>query len=46
VAAVIELGRITATPTPMIDALYAAVLLLQRTLQAQQGRLRIESARQ
>lgn len=43
VAAVIELGRITATPTPTIDAVYAAVSLLQRTLQAQQGRLRIES---
>ena len=33
-------------PERVIDAVYAAVSLLQRTLQAQQGRLRIESARQ
>ena len=43
VASVIELGRITETPTPTIDAMYAAVSLLQRTLLAQKGRLRIES---
>lgn len=42
VAAVIELGRITATPTPTIDAIWAAVWLLQRRLQEQRGRLRIE----
>jgi 2-dehydropantoate 2-reductase len=44
VGAVIELGRITQTPTPTIDAIHAAVSLLQRSLQAQQGRLRIEPA--
>jgi 2-dehydropantoate 2-reductase len=43
VAAVSELGRITATPTPTIDALLATVLLLQRTLQSRQGRLRVEA---
>ena len=46
VAAVIELGRMTGTPTPTIDAVHAAVSLLQHTLLAQQGRLRIEPARQ
>jgi 2-dehydropantoate 2-reductase len=44
VAAVLELGRITATPMPTISAVYAAVSLLQRTLQQQRGRLRIDSA--
>ncbi len=44
VGAVIELGRITDTPTPHIEAVYATVSLLQRSLQAQQGRLRIESS--
>ena len=44
VGAVIELGRITDTPTPHIEAVYAAASLLQRRLQAQQGRLRIESS--
>ncbi|HEU5097814.1 MAG TPA: 2-dehydropantoate 2-reductase [Roseiflexaceae bacterium] len=34
VGAVAELGRLTATPTPHIDAIYAAVKLLERTLTA------------
>ena len=44
VGAVVELGRITGTPTPHIDAVYACASLLARTLQEQKGRLRIETA--
>ena len=44
VGAVIELGRITDTPTPTINAIYAATRLLAHTLAAQQGRLRVEAA--
>ena len=43
IGSVVELGRITALPTPHIDAIYAAVSLLARTLQEQHGRLRIEA---
>jgi 2-dehydropantoate 2-reductase len=42
VGSVLELGRITDTPTPMIAAIYAATKLLAHTLEQQQGRLRIE----
>jgi 2-dehydropantoate 2-reductase len=42
VGAVVELGRITQTPTPHIDAVYACASLLARTLGDQRGRLRIE----
>ncbi len=42
VGAVVELGRITATPTPNIDAVYACVSLLAKTLQDAKGRLKIE----
>ena len=42
VGAVVELGRITDTATPMIDAIYAATKLLAHTLATQRGRLRIE----
>jgi len=42
VGAVVELGRITAVPTPTIDAIYATTTLLARTLAAQHGRLRVE----
>jgi len=42
VGSVVELGRITATPTPTIDAIYAATCLLGRTLAAQRGRLVIQ----
>lgn len=41
---VVELGRITATPTPTLDAICAATRLLGATLAAQAGRLRIEPA--
>ncbi|HZW29231.1 MAG TPA: 2-dehydropantoate 2-reductase [Isosphaeraceae bacterium] len=43
VGAVVELGRITGTPTPHIDAVYACTSLLARTVQAEKGRLRIET---
>ncbi len=42
VGAVVELGRITDTPTPHIDAIYAVTRLLGQTLAAQQGRLAIQ----
>ncbi len=44
VGAVVELGRITETPTPVIDAIYATTSLLARTLQQQQGKLAITPA--
>ena len=47
VGAVIELGRISGTPTPKIDAIYAAAKLLEHTLvhafEPQRGRMRIEA---
>jgi 2-dehydropantoate 2-reductase len=42
VGSVVELGRITGTPTPTIDTIYAATSLLGRTLAAQRGRLVIQ----
>jgi 2-dehydropantoate 2-reductase len=38
---VVELGRITGTATPAIDAIYAATSLLAHTLARQQGRLQV-----
>lgn len=43
VGSVVELGRLTGTPTPHIDTVYALVKLLARTMQAEQGRLKIQS---
>ena len=43
VGSVVELGRITGTPTPTIEAIYAATRLLGDTLAAQRGRLAIQS---
>ena len=43
VGSVVELGRITGTPTPTIEAVYAAASLLGRSLAGQHGRLRIET---
>ena len=37
IGAVVELGRLTGTPTPHIDAVYACVSLLNRTVAAQRG---------
>ena len=42
VGAVVELGRLTGTPTPHIDAVYACASLLAKTLANQNGHLRIE----
>jgi 2-dehydropantoate 2-reductase len=41
VGSVVELGRVTDTPTPTIDAIYAAVTLLGSTLDKSKGRLEI-----
>ena len=40
--AVVELGRITETPTPTIEAIYAVTKLLGQTLQTQGGRLAVQ----
>jgi 2-dehydropantoate 2-reductase len=42
VGAVIELGQITSTPTPHIQAVYAATRLLAQTLAQQRGRLVVQ----
>jgi 2-dehydropantoate 2-reductase len=42
VGAVVELGRLTQTPTPHIDAVYASVSLLANTLNDQRARLKAE----
>ena len=39
--AVIELGRLTQTPTPHIDAVYACVKLLAKTLAEEKGKLKV-----
>jgi len=44
VGSVVELARITETPTPTIDAIYAATSLLSRTLASQHGRLQVQLA--
>jgi 2-dehydropantoate 2-reductase len=42
VGAVVELGRLTQRPTPHIDAVYASVSLLAKTLGDQRARLKAE----
>lgn len=42
VGSVVELGRITDTPTPTIDAIYAATSLLGKTLGDARGRLQVQ----
>jgi 2-dehydropantoate 2-reductase len=42
VGSVIELGRMTETPTPHLDAVYACAALLAKTLGEERGKLRIE----
>lgn len=44
IGSVVELGRITGTPTPTIDAIYAATRLLGDTVAAQRGRLVVQPA--
>ncbi len=42
IGSVVELGRITETPTPTIDAIHAATSLLALTLATQKGRLEVQ----
>jgi len=44
VGAVVELGQLTGTPTPHIDAVCACVSLLAKTLAEQHGKLRVQSS--
>ena len=41
VGSVRELGRVTATPTPTIDSVYACASLLAKTLAEQNGKLAV-----
>jgi 2-dehydropantoate 2-reductase len=43
VGAVVELGQITQTPTPTINAIYATTALLGQSLQHQKGRLTMQA---
>ena len=43
VASVLELGRMTATPTPTIDTVYALIRLLSRSLERSGGRLKLHT---
>jgi 2-dehydropantoate 2-reductase len=43
VGAVVELGQLTGTATPHIDAVYACVSLLAKTLSHARGRLQVQS---
>ena len=42
VGSVVELARITDTPTPTIDAIYAATALLAHTLDAHRARVELQ----
>jgi 2-dehydropantoate 2-reductase len=44
VGSVVELGRLTQTPTPHIDTLYALVKLLARTMDEEHGQVRLQLA--
>jgi 2-dehydropantoate 2-reductase len=44
VGSVVELGRLTQTPTPHIDTVYALVKLLAQTMDAQSGQVRLFAA--
>jgi 2-dehydropantoate 2-reductase len=44
VGSVVELARITETPTPTIDAIYAVTSLLGKTLTDQRGGLVVQAA--
>ena len=44
VGSVVELARLTDTPTPRIDAVYALVKLLASTMRARRGRVRLLEA--
>ncbi len=42
IGSVIEMGRLTATPCPHIDAVYACVKLLDRTMTKEGARVAVE----
>jgi 2-dehydropantoate 2-reductase len=44
VGSVVELGRLTQTPTPHIDTVYALVKLLAKTMEAERGQVRLQAA--
>jgi len=44
VGSVIELARLTKTPTPHIDTVYALVKLLAKTMEEEQGRVQLKKA--
>lgn len=44
IGSIVELGRLVGLPTPHVDAAYALVKLLARSLQEAHGRLKIEPA--
>ena len=44
VGSVVEMARLTGTPTPHVDAVYAVTSLLAKTLADQRGRLEIQTA--
>jgi 2-dehydropantoate 2-reductase len=44
VGSVVELGRLTGTPTPHIDTVYALVKLLARTMDQERGRVGLQAA--
>jgi 2-dehydropantoate 2-reductase len=44
VGSVVELARMTLTPTPHIDSAYALVKLLERTMSEEQGGVRLQKA--
>ena len=44
VGAVVELGRLTDTPTPHIDTVYALVKLRARTMDEARGMVRMQPA--
>jgi 2-dehydropantoate 2-reductase len=44
IGSVVELARLTKTPTPHIDTAYALVKLLGRTMEEQHGRVRLQPA--
>jgi 2-dehydropantoate 2-reductase len=44
VGSVVELGRLTQTPTPHIDTVYALVKLLAATMETERGQVRLQPA--
>ena len=44
VGSVVELGRLTQTPTPHIDTVYALVKLLAKTMEEESGQVRLQLA--